>query len=108
MGQYSKLLTKNTPPPNIKNIDIILILRIKGGIITLNKNEFLVAKLSPAQLKLQLSWAEFALFPLSPTDHPTTHPPRESLFLKLQQVLMFRNFVCGPAQHQLKLVLCLL
>ena len=52
------------------------------------------AKLSPAQLKLQLSWAEFALFPLSPTDHPpATHPPRESLFLKLQQVLMVRNLV---------------
>ena len=41
------------------------------------------------QLKLQLRWAEFALFPLSPTDHP----PREILFLKLQQVLMVRNFV---------------
>ena len=33
------------------------------------------------QLKLQLSWSEFALFPLSPTDHPTTHPPQESLLL---------------------------
>ena len=42
MGQYSKLLTKNTPPPNIRNINIIIIPRMKGGIITLNKNEFLV------------------------------------------------------------------
>ena len=42
MGQYSKVLTKNTPPPNIRNINIIIIPRMKGGIITLNKNEFLV------------------------------------------------------------------
>ena len=42
VGQYSKLLTKNTPPPNIRNINIIIIPRMKGGIITLNKNEFLV------------------------------------------------------------------
>ena len=26
------------------------------------------------QIKLQLSWAEFALFPLSPTTRPPTHP----------------------------------
>ena len=56
------------------------------------------------QLKLQLSWAEFALFPLSPTDHPPTHPPWESLFLKLQQVLMVRNFVWGPAQPSTSLI----
>ena len=42
VDQYSKLLTKNTPPPNIRNINIIIIPRMKGGIITLNKNEFLV------------------------------------------------------------------
>ena len=40
--QYSELLTKNTPPPNIRNVNIIIIPRMKGDIITLNKNEFLV------------------------------------------------------------------
>ena len=59
-----------------------------------------IAKLSPAQIKLQLSLAEFALFPHSPTNHP---PTRKSLFLKLQQVLTVRNFLCSPSspQHQL-------
>ena len=42
VGQYSKLLTKNTPPHKIRNINIIIIPRLKGGKITLNKNEFLV------------------------------------------------------------------
>ena len=49
------------------------------------KIKLLLPSSAQPQLKLQLSWAEFALFPLSQTDHPSTHlpshPPQEILFL---------------------------
>ena len=54
MGQYSKLLTKNTPPPNIRNINIIIIPCMKGTIITLNQNEFLVFNFLPGIFNVQL------------------------------------------------------
>ena len=34
VGRSSKLLTKNTPPPNIKSINLTIIPRMEGGLFT--------------------------------------------------------------------------
>ena len=62
MGQYSKLLTKNTPPPNIRNINIMIIPCMKGGIITLNKNEFLVYNFFAWTVVVSLMYNYLCLF----------------------------------------------
>ena len=48
-----------------------------GCVVVVVAITFVLDLIAKLQHKLQLSWAEFALFPLS----PTTQPPKESLFL---------------------------